>query len=68
MIIDFISYNEYVGGGGRMGLMHPVEPWPLCNCPFFSESEEVAKIYRNHYDGVDRKADFNDEQYLICPP
>jgi len=51
-----------------MGFMRPVEPWPLCNCPLYSESEEVAKIYRNHYDGVDGTAEFNDEQYLICPP
>ena len=51
-----------------MGSMQPIEAWPLYTCPAFLENDEVTNTYRTHYDGVDRNAAFNEEQYLICPP
>ena len=68
IIIDFLSYNQYVAGGGRMGAKRPVQPYPLCNCEVCDGNEDLKRTTRSHYDKTDTTRKFVEEQYLICPP
>lgn len=39
-----------------------------CHCGSCLSNEMLMKDQRRHYDDQDAKAEFSDEQYLICPP
>ncbi|KAL8647692.1 MAG: hypothetical protein Q9210_005401 [Variospora velana] len=68
VIIDFLSYNQYVQGGVRMGSKQPIEPWPVCECPACDENEALKKTTRIGYDGFKGTQEFSEEQFLLCPP
>ncbi|KAI4145455.1 MAG: hypothetical protein LQ341_002392 [Variospora aurantia] len=46
VIIDFLSYNQYVQGGVRMGSKQPIEPWTVCECPACDANEALKKTTR----------------------
>ncbi|KAL8650961.1 MAG: hypothetical protein Q9226_004928 [Calogaya cf. arnoldii] len=68
VIIDFLSYNQYVQGGVRMGSAQLTEPFPVCDCPACDKNEALKKTTRSGYDGFKGDQEFSDEQFLLCPP
>ena len=67
-MVDFFSYNQYVSGGGQMEFEQPAQAWSFCACATCFENQALMDTIRCYYDDIDGSKEFDDEQYLICPP
>lgn len=69
-MVDYESFFQYVSGGARNGALQPGQSGLECACSDCEKNTEFRQRYRTHFDEVkySKKADWEDEQYLLCPP
>jgi len=58
----------YVPGDAKMGSLISEGAYDDCNCSSCKANTALWDELRVGYDGVGPDKEFNDEQYLLCPP
>jgi SpoVK/Ycf46/Vps4 family AAA+-type ATPase len=67
-MVDYASYDQYGPESKRNG---PLEPGGLgigCRCADCADNTDLKKRYRVHFDQNANQAEWEEEQYVICPP
>ncbi|RTE84375.1 hypothetical protein BHE90_001007 [Fusarium euwallaceae] len=70
VMVDYESYFQYGGADGRNGPLKSSGVGVGCACSDCTANKGLAARYRTHFDDpeVANKKEWEDEQYLICPP
>ena len=66
-MVDFESYFLYGPSTANVGPLTPVEG-SACGCIECQEHPTMGKIYRSQFDKVGPQKEWEDEQYILCPP
>jgi hypothetical protein len=69
VMVDYESYFEYGGANVRNGSLIAVDS-EECLCSDCQQNSGLCAMYRTRFDQVKsvRQKEWEDEQYLICPP
>ena len=70
-MVDFLSYFQYGPSTKRLGgLESQTQTWMDCACSDCAKNKELNTKFRMHFDKprIQRKKEWEEEQYLICPP
>lgn len=70
-MVDYLSYFQYGPSTKRLGgLESTSQTWMDCTCSDCAQNLELIKNFRMHFDDtkIQAKDDWEEEQYLICPP
>ena len=68
-MVDFESYYQYCPSPPRVGSLVPDNEDTECGCIDCRENKALSAGYRTRFDeGGRQKGDWEDEQYLCCPP
>ncbi|KAK7947808.1 aaa family atpase [Apiospora aurea] len=68
VMVDFESYFRYGPNDGRNGALIPNDQSPNCACADCSNNVDLARRFRVGFDETAEAAEWDEEQYLICPP
>ncbi|KAI0399292.1 hypothetical protein F4802DRAFT_590377 [Xylaria palmicola] len=68
VMVDYASFYQYGSTNGRNGSLSRSIAGPECACSSCHENEALAERYRTRFDRLPRNNDWEDEQYLLCPP
>jgi hypothetical protein len=67
-MVDYESYFKYGPSEGRNGFLNR-SPLTACACTDCTERNKgLAKRYRTQFDKMATSKEWDDEQYLLCPP
>lgn len=67
-MVDYDSYFQYARAEGRNGALEPANAGPGCMCSDCQGNEGLDAKYRFRFERNAKNKDWEDEQYLICPP
>lgn len=70
-MVDYLSYFQYGPSTKRLGgLESTTQTWMDCTCSDCATNPELITKFRMHFDklNIQCKKDWEEEQYLICPP
>lgn len=67
-MVDYGSYFQYARAEGRNGALEPANVGPGCMCSDCQGNEGLDQRYRFRFDRNAGTKEWEDEQYLICPP
>lgn len=67
-MVDYASFYQYGSTNGRNGPLSRSETGPECGCSDCQGNEALAERYRTRFDRMPKNQDWEDEQYLLCPP
>lgn len=67
-MVDYASYFMYGSDEGRNGALRPYGGTPDCGCSDCQNNTELTRKYRTNFDKNAKIDNWEDEQYLICPP
>lgn len=70
-MVDYLSYFQYGSSTKRLGgLESKTQTWMDCACSDCAKNPELNTKFRMHFDklNIQLKKDWEEEQYLICPP
>lgn len=67
-MVDYASFYQYGSSNGRNGYLSRGETSSECACSDCQDNEALAKRYRTRFDKRPNNQDWEDEQYLLCPP
>ncbi|KAI3341419.1 hypothetical protein F4824DRAFT_448835 [Ustulina deusta] len=68
VMVDYASFYQYGSTNGRNGPLSRSETGPECGCSDCQGNEALAERYRTRFDRMPKNQDWEDEQYLLCPP
>ncbi|KAK3340861.1 hypothetical protein B0H65DRAFT_578914 [Neurospora tetraspora] len=71
VMVDYLSYFQYGSSTKRLGgLESKTQTWMDCACSDCAKNPELNTKFRMHFDklNIQLKKDWEEEQYLICPP
>ncbi|KAI1176378.1 P-loop containing nucleoside triphosphate hydrolase protein [Nemania sp. FL0916] len=68
VMVDYFSFYQYGPDDGRNGALRRNMGYHDCECSDCQSNEGLAQRYRARFDRVPRDQDWEDEQYLLCPP
>ncbi|KAI2642294.1 hypothetical protein GGS21DRAFT_501824 [Xylaria nigripes] len=68
VMVDYQSFYQYGSHDGRNGSLSQSPSGMECTCSDCQDNEGLAKRYRLHFDMGPKNKDWEDEQYLLCPP
>ena len=65
---DFESYFRYGPSVARVGSLRPNDDSAECECLECRGNEKLKAMYRSRFDKKANQKDWEEEQYLLCPP
>lgn len=68
VMVDYESYFQYADAITRNGNLVAERMDTGCACSDCLDNKELMAKYRMHFDNPSPDKDWEDEQYLICPP
>ncbi|PKY01736.1 P-loop containing nucleoside triphosphate hydrolase protein, partial [Aspergillus campestris IBT 28561] len=68
VMVDYLSYFQYGPPTANNGVLEPSEMNPDCACSNCQDNEGLAMRYRARFDTDRAQKNWEDEQYLLCPP
>ncbi|CAG8972133.1 hypothetical protein HYALB_00008138 [Hymenoscyphus albidus] len=68
VMVDYDSFFQYARDEGRNGPLEPADGGPGCMCSDCQSNEGLDKRYRLRFDMKAGDKEWEDDQYLICPP
>ncbi|GAP93213.1 putative phd-finger domain-containing protein [Rosellinia necatrix] len=68
VMVDYASFYQYGSANGRNGSLSQSETGPECGCSDCQSNEALAERYRIRFDKMANNPNWEDEQYLLCPP
>ncbi|KAF2973235.1 hypothetical protein GQX73_g380 [Xylaria multiplex] len=68
VMVDYGSFYQYGSTNGRNGSLSQEKTSLECGCSDCQDNEGLAKRYRTHFDKKPGNQNWEDEQYLLCPP
>ena len=67
-MVDFDSYFRYGPAIVRVGSLSQVSDSVETTCTECRENQALRRVYRTRFDEDDHQENWDEEQYLLCPP
>ncbi|KAI1147740.1 hypothetical protein F4825DRAFT_129632 [Nemania diffusa] len=68
VMVDYASFYQYGSPDGRNGPLMRSESGLECGCADCQGNDGLTERYRTRFDRMPKNDEWEDEQYLICPP